>query len=181
VTGRAEYIEEYRNRERMMAACRASSSLPFAAPMVEVDGVPMLDGGIADSIPIRKAIADGFDHSIVILTRGKGYYKNEENSRIMNLVRLYYRKYPRLAQAILKRNHLYNREVDLVEHLEAQGKAFVIRPQIPCISRTERDLEKMEDFYWHGYELARELYPQLREWLSGREECISRKRLLASR
>jgi predicted patatin/cPLA2 family phospholipase len=180
LTGRSEFIEEYHSRDRMMAACRASSSLPFAAPMVEVDGIPMLDGGIADSVPVRKAIADGFDHNIVILTRGKGYYKNE-NSRMMNLVKLYYRKYPRLGRALMERNHIYNREMDLVDALERQGRAFVIRPQMPCISRTERDLEKMEDFYWHGYELARQLYPSLKEWLAQREECISRKRLLVQR
>ena len=68
VTGKAEFIEEYRDKARMMNACRASSSLPFGAPMVDLDGIPMLDGGIADSIPIRKAIADGFDHNIIILT-----------------------------------------------------------------------------------------------------------------
>ena len=73
LNGKAEYLEEYRSREKMMQICRASSSLPFGAPMVKIDGVPMLDGGIADSIPVRKAIADGFDHNIVILTRHKGY------------------------------------------------------------------------------------------------------------
>jgi predicted patatin/cPLA2 family phospholipase len=177
ITGRAEYIEEYRNRERMMAVCRASSSLPFVSPIVEVDGIPMLDGGIADSVPIRRAIADGFDHNIVILTRGRGYYKNE-NPGLMRLVRLHYRQYPRLTRAILQRSHIYNQEMDLVNRLEAQGRAFVIRPTAPCISRVERNLEKMEDFYWHGYEIGEQVYPALKEWLAQREECVSRKRLL---
>ena len=181
LTGRAEFIEEYKDRERMMAACRASSSLPFASPMVEVDGVPMMDGGIADSVPIKKAIADGFDHNIVILTRRKGYYKKEGNSSTVRLSKLYYHKYPNLAKALMQRGHVYNREMDLIDRLEKQGKVFVIRPEMPCVSRTERDLEKLEDFYWHGYEEAEKNYAKLKEWISQRDECVSRKRMLIRR
>lgn len=181
LTGRAEFIEEYKDRQRIMAACRASSSLPFVSPMVEVDGIPMMDGGIADSVPIRKAIADGFDYNIVILTRGRGYYKKESSSSTERLARLCYRKYPNLAKALVRRNHVYNQEMDLIGRLEAQGRAFVIRPELPCVSRTERDLEKLEDFYWHGYEMAEKLYSALKEWMAKREECVSRKRLLVHR
>ena len=181
LTGRAEFIEEYKDRERMMAACRASSSLPFASPMVEVDGVPMMDGGIADSVPIKKAIADGFDHNIVILTRRKGYYKKEGNSSTVRLAKLYYHRYPNLAKALMQRGHAYNREMDLIDQLEKQGKVFVIRPEMPCVSRTERDLEKLEDFYWHGYEEAEKNYAKLKEWISQRDECVSRKRMLIHR
>lgn len=181
LTGRAEFIEEYRDQKRMMAACRASSSLPFVSPIVEVDGIPMLDGGIADSVPIQKAIADGFDYNIVILTRGKGYYKKEGASTVAELARIHYRKYPMLARAIMRRAHSYNREMDLIERLEKQGRVFVIRPEMPCVSRTERDLEKLEDFYWHGYEMGEKLYPALKEWMAQREECVSRKRMLMHR
>ena len=181
LTGRAEFIEEYKDRERMMAACRASSSLPFASPMVEVDGVPMMDGGIADSVPIKKAIADGFDHNIVILTRRKGYYKKEGNSSTVRLAKLYYHRYPNLAKALMQRGHVYNREMDLIDRLEKQGKVFVIRPEMPCVSRTEKDLEKLEDFYWHGYEEAEKYYAKLKEWISQRDECVSRKRMLIRR
>lgn len=181
LTGRAEFIEEYKDRERMMAACRASSSLPFASPMVEVDGVPMMDGGIADSVPIKKAIADGFDHNIVILTRRKGYYKKEGNSSTVRLAKLYYHRYPNLAKALMQRGHVYNREMDLIDRLEKQGKVFVIRPEMPCVSRTEKDLEKLEDFYWHGYEEAEKNYAKLKEWISKRDECVSRKRMLIRR
>lgn len=178
LTGKAEFIEEYRNKERMMASCRASSSLPFASPMVRIDGVPMMDGGIADSVPVGKAIADGFDYNIIILTRGKGYYKKESSSS-MKLAKLYYRKYPKLAKALMQRNHKYNRTMDLIERLEAQGRVFVIRPTAPCVSRTERDLEKLEDFYWHGFDTAAEVYPALHDWMAKREECVSRKRILS--
>lgn len=178
LTGKAEYIEEYRDRERLMMACRASSSLPFGSPMVKLDGVPMLDGGIADSIPIRKAIADGFDYNIVVLTRRHGYYKQEERDATVELARLFYRRYPMLVRTLAQRSHAYNRTLDLLEQLEKKGMVFVIRPTVRCVSRTERDLEKLEDFYWHGYEEAERLYPQLQQWMEKREECVSRKRLL---
>ncbi len=178
VTGRAEFLEEYHSKARLMDICRASSSLPFAAPMATVNGIPMMDGGIADSVPVRRAMADGFEYNIVILTRGRGYYKKETGSSAARLARLCYRKYPNLARTLMRRNHIYNQEMDLVDRLERQGRAFVIRPKMPCVSRTETDLEKLEDFYWHGYETAEQLYPKLREWLAQREECVSRKRLL---
>lgn len=170
LTGKAEFIEEYKDSARVMAACRASSSLPFAAPAVEIDGIPMMDGGIADSVPVRKAIDDGYAYNIVILTRKRGYYK-KESSRSMKLARLYYRRYPRLAAALMRRNHIYNRTMALIEHLEQRGKLFVIRPEEVSVSRTERNLEKLEDFYWHGYSKGEEMYPALCDWLSVREEC----------
>lgn len=178
LTGRAEFLEEYHSKARLMNICRASSSLPLASSMTTVDGVPMMDGGIADSVPVRRAMADGFEYNIVILTRRRGYYKKESNAAIMRLMKLHYRKYPNLARALMRRNHVYNQEMDLIGRLERQGRVFVIRPEMPCVSRTETDLEKLEDFYWHGYEVAQKVYPALKEWLAQREECVSRKRLL---
>lgn len=174
-TGKVEFMEEYENKERLMAACRASSSLPFAAPMVEIDGVPMLDGGIADSVPIRRAIDDGYDHNIVILTRKKGYYK-KPGRKSVKLARVCYHDYPKLVSALNRRSYVYNRSMELIESRERQGKDFVIRPSAATVSRTERNLEKLEDFYWHGYETAKEVYPALMEWLEKREEssCCSR-------
>ncbi len=59
MTGEANYFEEKRDKSRVIDIVRASSSLPFVCPVTYVDGVPMLDGGIVDSIPLQRAIADG--------------------------------------------------------------------------------------------------------------------------
>lgn len=75
LTGKAEYFEEKASSERVMDIVRASSSLPFVSPVTYVDGVPMLDGGIADSIPIEYAMSQGYDKLVVVLTRNKGYRK----------------------------------------------------------------------------------------------------------
>ena len=94
------------------------------------------------------------------------------------MAKLYYHRYPMLVKALSQRAHVYNRTLDLLDRLEQKGMVFVIRPTAPCVSRTERDLEKLEDFYWHGYEEAKRLYPRLHAWLEQRGECVSRKRLL---
>ena len=78
VTGKAEYMEEHSDRERLMRLCRASSSMPLVSPMVNIDGVPYLDGGVADSVPIRHALKSGNDKIIVVLTRNPGYRKKPE-------------------------------------------------------------------------------------------------------
>ena len=49
ITGKAEYMKEKSDKERLMKICRASSSMPLVSPIVNVDGVPYLDGGLADS------------------------------------------------------------------------------------------------------------------------------------
>lgn len=111
LTGKAEYFEEMSSSERVMSIVRASSSLPFVTKITYVDGTPMLDGGIADSIPVRYALEQGYEHPVVILTRNKGY-----------------RKYPNLAKALVERNTVYNQTMDMIEKMEHEGKITVIRP-----------------------------------------------------
>ena len=91
LTGKAEYFEEKTSSERVMDIVRASSSLPFVSPITYVDGIPMLDGGIVDSIPVEYALGQGYDKAVVILTRNKGYRKKASR---MPLAKVAYKKYP---------------------------------------------------------------------------------------
>ena len=75
LTGNAEYLSESSNRKRLMDICRASSSMPIVTNMVLVDGIPYLDGGIADSVPIIHSLKTGHSRNVIILTRNKGYRK----------------------------------------------------------------------------------------------------------
>ena len=86
-TGRSEYLSEYKNPQRLNDIIMASSALPFVSSVVEVDGVPMLDGGIIDSIPIQRAVDTGHDFNIVISTRNMGY--RSKGARTSNSRRLY--------------------------------------------------------------------------------------------
>ncbi len=151
-TGRACYYDEKMDPVRIIDIVKASSSLPFVSPISYVDGEPMLDGGIADSIPLLRARELGFDNNLVVLTRNKGYRKPQKPTAVPWF---FYRKYPLLREAIRHRNTLYNEQIDLVERLEDKGELVVIRPQRPItVDRIERDTRKLLDLYNEGYECA---------------------------
>ena len=152
LTGQAEYFEEKSSPERVMSIVKASSSLPFATKISYVDGIPMLDGGIVDSIPVKYALEQGYENLVVILTRNKGYRKKEGKMRV---AKLFYRKYPHLQKALSQRNEVYNQTMDLIERLEAEGKAVVIRPANPVkVGRMEKDTGKLATLYQEGYDIA---------------------------
>lgn len=155
LTGKAEYLEEKSSSKRVMEIVRASSSLPFVSPITYVDGTPMLDGGISDSIPVEYAMKQGYDKLVVILTRNKGYRKKASKMRV---AKAFYRKYPGLQKALSERNSTYNKTMDLIDHLEQEGKIIVVRPLRPIeVGRMEKDTSKLTDLYQEGYEIARKL------------------------
>ena len=155
LTGQAEYFEEKSSPESVMNIVRASSSLPFVSKITYVDGVPMLDGGIADSIPVQYALDQGYEKLVVILTRNKGYRKKEGK---MHIAKAFYRKYPALQQALSVRNLKYNQTMDLIERLESEGRITVIRPINPVeVGRIEKDTAKLTALYQEGYSVASDL------------------------
>ena len=164
-TGQAEYMTERQDRERLMKVCRASCSMPLVAPIVNVDGVPYLDGGLADSIPVRRAMEIGNKKIIVVLTRNPGYRKKPTSRAAADLYRRAYRKYPQLVQASIRRNYEYNVRIRQVEQLEREGKIFVFCPRIPTVSRIEKDYDALLHFYEHGYQQAKRKYTQLEAYL----------------
>ena len=154
-TGRAEYFEEKHAPKRIIDIVKASSSLPYVCPIAEVDGVKMLDGGIADSIPIGRARELGYTNQVVVLTRNKGYRKPKGRSFVPPFV---YRRYPALREALAMRNTIYNQQIAEVEELETRGKITVIRPERPIeVGRMERDTRKLLALYEEGYALAERL------------------------
>lgn len=154
-TGQACYFEEKNDPKRIIDIVKASSSLPFVSPISCVDGEPMLDGGIADSIPLLRARELGFDNNLVVLTRNKGYRKTEKPLR---LPQFFYKKYPQLREALCRRNALYNEQIALIERLEEEGNLTVVRPEHPVeVDRIERDTQKLLALYNEGYELAKAL------------------------
>lgn len=151
-TGKACYYEEKNNPERVIDIVKASSSLPFVCPITYVDGEPMLDGGIADSIPILRARELGYDKNVVVLTRNRGYRKSEKD---MKVVSLFYKEYPAMQEAIRNRNRIYNEQISLIEKMEEAGEIVVIRPKRPIeVDRMERDTKKLLALYEEGYDLA---------------------------
>lgn len=159
ITGEAEYLEEYEDKKRLMEICKASSSLPYISPIIEIDKTPYLDGGLADSIPLVKALNDGCKRPVLILTRNKDYRKKVRES--VDFSKLVYRDYPKLNETIYKRNARYNRMMDFIEHLEKKGHIIVLRPEIPAIDRAEQNTDVLMNFYNHGYEIAEKFYDSI--------------------
>ena len=163
-TGQAEYLNEPSSGERLMKICRASSSMPVVSPMVEVDGIPYLDGGIADSIPIVRSLKTGHKKNVLILTRNFGYRKKAPK-KSRNVYMTVYRKYPELVRTILNRYRMYNKTLSYIEKWEREGKVFVIRPEIPEVSRTEQDYDALMDFYQHGYDQMEKKFEDMKKFL----------------
>ena len=152
LTGKAEYLEEKSDSKRVMDIVRASSSLPYVTKITYVDGVPMLDGGIADPIPVEYAQSQGYERMVVVLTRNKGYRKNEKQLPVPKFI---YRRYPELRKTLASRNAQYNRTMEMIERLEDEGRMTVIRPVHPIkVDRMEKDTDKLRALYQEGYELA---------------------------
>lgn len=156
ITGEANYLEEYSSSERIMKIVTASSSMPFVSKIVNVDGIPMLDGGITDSIPIKFAESKGYNNNIVVLTRNKGYRKTQSKTSLLS--KLFYPKYPNLQKSIQRRNIIYNSTLDYIERMEERGDLRVIRPQKTLqVDRIERDTTKLTALYDEGYQLASDI------------------------
>lgn len=164
LTGRAEFISEKKDRKKLMDAARASCSLPLISPIVNIGGVPMLDGGMGDSIPIRKALRDGYKKNIIILTRCRGYRKTPTR-RANKVSRVVYNNYPNLVRSIYNRPKKYNKTLEFIEKLEEKNRVLVIRPEIKEVSKAENRTEVLYDFYLHGYHLAKKMFPEIKKYL----------------
>ena len=145
VTGKPRYIR-LKEMRRDIVAVQASASLPLVSRTVKIGGREYLDGGMADSIPIKKSIHDGHDKNVIVLTRPLGYEKKPTSS--MGLIKFIYRNYPGLVDDMKKRHIRYNRALEYIEQLEADGKVFVFRPEsIIKIDRIEKDVKKLKVLY----------------------------------
>ena len=148
-TGKAFYKRCYNGDDKEMEWFRASASMPLVSKVVEIDGGAYLDGGIADSIPIRWMQEKGFEKNIVILTRPEGYRKSK--NRLLWLMRIALHKYPNMIKAMKNRHINYNESLDEVFRLRKEGKVLLFCPDAGMdVSRTESDPDKLEEAYRMG-------------------------------
>ncbi len=152
LTGQPMYLSERHDRQRVLDIVRASSSLPYVSKIVDVDGIPMLDGGIVDSIPLQHAIDMGHPTNVLVLTRNRGY---RDTGKDMKIPRFIYRKYPRLRVVLSRRLAAYNAQLEYVERMEDEGRVICIRPERPMeVDRIEKDIAKLERLYEEGFALG---------------------------
>ena len=165
LTGKAEYMSEEEDRDRLMKICRASSSMPLLTPIVNIEDVPYLDGGLADSVPIRRAKEIGNEKIVVVLTKNAGYRKKVLSPAMQKLYRKAYSSYPNVVRTILRRSFMYNTTMNYLDVLERKGEIFVIRPHVKPVSRLERNREALYAFYEHGYHYMERQLEALEEYL----------------
>ncbi len=162
-TGEAEYLQ-VPPHETLWETSIASCSLPVLFPPVEIGGNRYLDGGLADSVPYKKALADGCDRVLVILTRERGYQKGRETGT--GIIKFAYRKYPNLVARMEDRAERYNRMSEELFEEEEKGNVFVIAPrQTFGVGRTEGDWKKLEPLYREGIDVMRERMDELKAYL----------------
>jgi Predicted esterase of the alpha-beta hydrolase superfamily len=165
LTGEAVYFDEFADEDIFLKVCRAANSLPFIARIMEIGGVPMLDGGMAEAIPLGKALEEGWKKIVVVVTRNSGYRKKQRYFYLA-MLRLIYHKYPRFVHMVRGRAAQYNQSLNLLKQLEEEGRAFVLRPaEHVHLTNNEADADRLREYYRHGYERAQEKEQELREFL----------------
>ena len=165
LTGKAEYMIEDSDNDRLMKLCRASSSMPLLTPIVNIDNVPYLDGGLADSVPIRRAQQMENEKIVVILTKNQGYRKSVLSPTMQRVYKRAYKSYPNLIRTIFRRSFEYNKTMNYLDQLEKRGEIFILRPQVKPVSRLERNKETLHAFYEHGYKYTERKFDDLMEYL----------------
>ena len=153
LTGQAVYHKMDRVDYDELEWLRASASMPLASKVVEVAGHKLLDGGVADSIPLAYFESIGYDRNVVILTQPEGYVKHR--TKLMPLMRIGLRRYPEMIQAMDRRYLMYNRELEFARQAEREGRCLVIRPdeKLP-IGHISHDPEEMKRVYQIGREMG---------------------------
>ena len=164
-TGRAVYHRYGGRDDHGFDWIRASASMPLVSRMVEIDGQRLLDGGISDSIPVKFFESIGYTKNIAVLTQCRGFQKKKNEA--MPLVKLKYRKYPKLIETLANRHIIYNDTLVYIEEKEARGELFVIRPphELP-VSRVEKDPKKLKAAYEIGRKTAEKYLPDIKAYLN---------------
>ena len=146
LTGEPVYFTKERIKRGDLTVLKASSSLPVFSPMVRIDGRDYLDGGVSDPIPIQRALDEGCDRLLVVLTRERGYQKKKEPGRLYYKHR--YRDYPNLVAALDRRHRVYADSLSLLSKLEREGRALVIAPETPLgVGRFTKDKAILTEAY----------------------------------
>jgi len=161
-TGEMEYLDE-KDPVNGFMALQATCALPIAFPPIYYNGKQYYDGGLVDSIPAQKALDDGNEKMLIVLTRTKDYIKTESKAYKIAAA-LLRRKYPKIAELLLTRHTRYNKEVEFCNQLEREGKAVILRPSEEAqISSFEGDMQKLEHNFRYGYNLAMENMEQIKD------------------
>lgn len=147
-SGKTRYFKksDIKDEKHLMDLLIASSSIPFISKVCSIDGYDYLDGGVSDAVPVSKAIKDGYNKNVIVLTRNRSYRKKK--MLFGKYIDLKYGKYPEFANLLKERHNLYNKKLEFIEKLEKEKRAVVIRPEINLkVSRLEKNKARLIDLY----------------------------------
>lgn len=165
LTGQAVYKELTEVTYDALEWLRASASMPMVSKIVNVDSYFLLDGGIADSIPVKYFENLGYGKNVVILTRPDGYQK--KRNKLLPLLKIWYSKYPAFIQALKTRHEMYNETLAYIAEREKEGKLFVIRPeQALKIGKMERNPDKIRNVYNIGRQTGEKHLAAVKKFLN---------------
>ena len=163
-TGKTAYFEKGKCRD-IFSAIKASASMPYISPMIDVDGRPCLDGGCSCRIPYRWALHEGFEKIVVVRTREPEFRKKVSRRRHRLQA---YKRYPEFARTLANSSRGYNHQCEEILKLEEQGRIFVLAPsQKVTVGRLESNMNKLGDLYWLGYKDTLNRLASLRNYLVG--------------
>ncbi len=164
-TGKAVYHLCMKGDEEDITWMRASASMPIVSQVVKIGGYELLDGGVADAVPLRHFQSLGYHRNVVILTQPLHYIK--EKNKFLPLARVTLRRYPNMISAIADRHIRYNETIRYIQQEEAEGRVFVVRPpQALHIHSTERHPEELERVYALGQAAGQACLKDLRAYLA---------------
>lgn len=160
-TGKAEYKRLTEVDDTCLEYIRASASMPIAARIVTVEGKKLLDGGIADSIPLRFFREQGYERNLVVLTQPEGYVKKQNS--FMRLMRMWLHRHPRIVRALENRHIMYNEELAYIREEEKNSNTLVLRPKGKLtIGHISHDPAEMQATYEQGREVALEKLEEIK-------------------
>ena len=163
-SGKAVYHRYEGLQDHRFDWIRASASMPLVSQIVEIDGMKLLDGGVADSIPVRYFESVGYDRNVVILTQPEGYVKKK--NPMMPIVKLKYRRFPKLIEAMANRHVGYNDTLEYIRSKEEAGELLVVRPEEPLnIKKVEKNPEELRRVYELGRAAGQRRLAEIREFL----------------
>lgn len=165
MTGQPEYISEFKDDMETLEFCKASCSLPFICKPVSLRGNMYLDGSLADSLPVARALEQGCEKIVLVLTKAE-MHEATDYRKFKPLIKMIYGKYPKLVDTILSRKEKYIEQMALIEELEKQGRVMIIKPWKTQMSHFETNKKKLEDAYVTGYDIMESKYAELVKFMN---------------
>ncbi len=162
-TGKADYLPVPRH-DKESRLLQATCAMPLLFPIYRINGQPYLDGGAADSIPWQRALEQGCERVLVVLTRPRSYRRKPD--QMIRLIRKQYKQYPKFVRAMETRAERYNQNRKQLFEMEREGKLMVIAPQSTLgVGRIERDTEKLRLLWAEGYQMTVDRMDEIRAYL----------------